>query len=193
MKNLTYLLISFLSTTTFTQTNYTVNAQATTWMSSNLSIEVGDSVTWINNNQGSHNINGTQESFPMNLESFGMLTVGTNWTYGYRFNTIGIYNYRCDVHPGTMVGKVTVNDQLSTNEEEAIAFSFYPNPANEIICIHSPWNEYMVEIDDLMGTKVLTRNLENEEILDISNLRYGMYFIQISSETGTYQQRLVKN
>ena len=48
-----------------------------------VTLTAGDTVTWINMG-GSHNVNGTQATYPSNPESFGN-GVGAGWTYTYVF------------------------------------------------------------------------------------------------------------
>lgn len=76
-------------------------------------ISVGDTVIWTNI-EGSHNVNGTQATFPSNPESFGN-SVGPDWTYKYVFNTAGTYDYHCDPHAAFgMVGKIIVESKEGT-------------------------------------------------------------------------------
>lgn len=188
----TSIFAIIVSAFAFGQTNYTVTLQGTSFNSNDLNIEVGDSVTWINNNGGLHNLNGTQATYPGNPESFSMLTTGQTWTYGYRFNTAGVYDYRCDVHSSMMLGKVTVDGGLGINANETSTFSFYPNPVTDKISISADSHDYTVTIFDMMGGKVLTKRMFDNNVLDISLLQNGFYLIQISSENGIKQERLQK-
>jgi plastocyanin len=174
------------------QMDHTVNAQATSWSPNDLTITMGDSVTWINNNSGLHNLNGMQATYPGNPESFGMLTSSQNWTYGYRFLQPGVYNYRCDVHFGMMIGKVTVQTPLGIENNEVNTFSFYPNPVTDKISISADSHDFTVTIFDMMGGKVLTKRMFEDNVLDVSLLQSGFYLIQISSEKGIQQERMQK-
>jgi plastocyanin len=75
-----------------------------------ITIDVGQTVRWVNTG-GTHNINGSQATFPANPESFGNgAPSGDAWTYDFTFNTAGFYNYQCDPHASLgMMGTVTVN------------------------------------------------------------------------------------
>ncbi|NUO02118.1 MAG: lamin tail domain-containing protein [Saprospiraceae bacterium] len=82
----------------------------------NLTIQVGESVTW-SNSSGVHNVNGTQTTFPNNPESFFSGNASFGWTYSHTFNIPGTYNYRCDPHAGlNMVGTITVVGAPPTND-----------------------------------------------------------------------------
>ncbi|MEO1385149.1 MAG: plastocyanin/azurin family copper-binding protein, partial [Bacteroidota bacterium] len=95
----------------FAQTNFSVSVGGAglSFSPANLTITAGDSVTWTNAG-GFHNVNGSQVNYPNNPEGFtngGASSAG--WTYGYRFNTPGIYDYHCDPHLGAnMVGQIIV-------------------------------------------------------------------------------------
>lgn len=193
MRHVTLLCFAGLASFAIGQTNYTVNAQAATWEPKNLTIDVGDSVTWINDNQGTHNINGTQESFPWNPESFGLMPMGTNWVYGHRFNIPGTYSYRCDMFPSTMGGVLIVQDVTGVTELETGTFSVSPNPSTSSITIGTDWDDYTVSVCDMLGQTVLKKRMNKQYEVDISTLQSGPYFIQIATDNKVLQQRLIKN
>ncbi len=92
-----------------TAQDHTVTLQGTTFSPKDLTINAGETVQW-NNTGGVHNVNGSQQSFPDNPESFTSgAPSGTAWNYSFTFNTPGFYDYQCDVHASMgMVGTVTV-------------------------------------------------------------------------------------
>ncbi|MDA7578384.1 fasciclin domain-containing protein [Flavobacteriales bacterium] len=100
---LTAILFAFSSVAT----NHVVNTQGMTFSPSNITITVGDSVTF-NNTGGVHNVNGTTQTFPQNPESFGN-NLGSGWTYVHVFTTSGLYDYQCDPHIPGMVGTILAN------------------------------------------------------------------------------------
>ncbi|MGV3609696.1 MAG: T9SS type A sorting domain-containing protein [Fluviicola sp.] len=194
MKKFTQVMMMCLAPVAFGQTNYTVNAQGTSWSPNDLTIDLGDSVTWINNNAGSHNLNGTTATYPQNPQSFGMATVGTNWTFGKRFNVAGIYMYRCDPHSAMMTGKVTVVDpSLGLGDNAVSAITFGPNPANDVITIQTKATDFNVVIYDMAGHQVLSENLKNKNELNISSLKQGTYVIEIRAEGTILQDKFIKN
>jgi plastocyanin len=194
MKKITQLFLMCLAPVAFGQANHTITAQGTSWSPNDLTIDLGDSVTWVNNNGGSHNLNGTTATFPANPESFSMLTTGTNWTFGKRFNVLGVYLYRCNVHSAMMTGKITVVDpNLGLGENTASAITFGPNPATETITIQTKATDFNVVIYDMSGKQVLSENLKNKNQLNISSLKQGTYVIEINAEGTILQEKLVKN
>ena len=113
MKKLIYVFTLLIATTglSFGQSNFavTVGGAGLSFSPDNLTISAGDSVTW-SNAGGFHNVNGTQATYSSNPESFGNGGASSaSWTYGYRFNTPGVYDYQCDPHAGAgMVGQIIV-------------------------------------------------------------------------------------
>ncbi|MBK9104287.1 MAG: T9SS type A sorting domain-containing protein [Saprospiraceae bacterium] len=78
-------------------------------------VAVGETVRWVNAEAISHNVNGSQATYPNNPESFvsGAPAPGL-WQFDYIPLTAGLYDYRCDPHfSGGMVGTVSVYDPLS--------------------------------------------------------------------------------
>ena len=96
----------------YSQTNYLVEVNSNFFSPQDLTIAVGDTVTWDNIN-GVHNVNGSLQDYPNNPEGFsnGSATgpSGANWPYQFVFTQPGTYDYRCDPHFSLgMVGTVTV-------------------------------------------------------------------------------------
>ncbi len=113
MKKFTILLTTFtffLSSPAITgQTKHVVEVSNNVFSPDDLEVVVGDTVEW-RNNEGFHNVNGTQETYPDNPESFGNDT-GTGWIYSHVFTIAGKYDYQCDPHAGLgMVGEITAKE-----------------------------------------------------------------------------------
>lgn len=102
----------FFMGVTFAQTNHTVTTVGSTAFSpNNLTITVGDTVTWVNAG-GTHNVNGTQATFPSNPVSFGGFSPSSGapeWPFSFVFTVPGTYSFQCDPHSGNMNGTVQVN------------------------------------------------------------------------------------
>lgn len=74
---------------------------------------------------------------------------------------------------------------------ESAAITFYPNPANNQLNVQLPLNRIhqvaILEISNLEGRPVLRRqvkDVESDVLLNVSNLREGMY--QLTIRSGTY-------
>lgn len=93
----------------FGQTSHDVNVTSNIYTPDEITINVGDTVIWTNS-QGNHNVNGSQDVFPNNPESFGNST-GFGWVYSHVFTIPGTYDYQCDPHVSFgMFGKVIVEE-----------------------------------------------------------------------------------
>jgi len=88
---------------------YTVNVSDFKFTPANIEIFTGEQIEW-KNLGGTHNVNGSQATFPNNPTSFGNgAPSALNWSYIFRFDVPGIYQYQCDVHGSSgMRGTVTV-------------------------------------------------------------------------------------
>ncbi len=76
---------------------------------SEIIIKSGQTVLW-KNVGGFHNVNGAQNSYPGNPESFSNGEASNdNWEFAFTFDKPGFYQYRCDPHFNLgMVGEITV-------------------------------------------------------------------------------------
>jgi len=99
------------------QTTHTINAGSYYYTPSSLTIDVGDSVIWINDG-GNHDVNGNINSItnqpynnPITFDSPPISTINSV-IFAYKFTVAGTYNYDCSVgsHASQgMVGSVIVN------------------------------------------------------------------------------------
>ena len=80
-----------------------------------LTIEVGDTVTWTNLDDFSHT--ATSTSGPSAFDS-GNLANGE--TFSFTFDTAGTYEYFCEIHPN-MIGSITVTAAAATVAPSASA------------------------------------------------------------------------
>ena len=80
-----------------------------------LTIEVGDTVTWTNLDSVSHT--ATSTSGPASFDS-GFLATGD--TFSFTFDTAGTYEYFCEPHPN-MIGSITVTAAAATAAPSASA------------------------------------------------------------------------
>jgi len=104
------------------QTKHVVEVSNNVFTPNELTINTGDTVEW-RNTEGSHNVNGTQATFPENPESFGN-SVGSGWTYSHIFSTAGTYAYQCDPHASLgMTGMIIVNPADETKHMLTVRFA----------------------------------------------------------------------
>lgn len=158
-----------------------------------LTINLGDTVRWVNV-QGWHSIDGTQASFPDNPATFTSGDAGSGWTYEFKFEVAGVYDYECPVgdHGLTQFGTVTVLDIANdVNEIDAIMFDFYPNPASSFLTIESK-NAESYKLISVNGQVVKEGSLNNGKTkVSINEIQGGNYILQVSNTNGTKSERIV--
>lgn len=93
--------------------DHVIEVSSNVFTPKDITIDVNQTVRW-ENKGGSHNVNGSQATFPNNPESFGNgAASSTSWTYDFKFTKPGKYDYQCDPHASLgMVGTVTVKSPV---------------------------------------------------------------------------------
>ena len=109
---LTFLLLFGLK---LNAQDYTINVSNFSFSPDMLTIQAGETVEW-QNTGGTHNVNGSQATFPDNPEGFFSGNAApAPWTFSHTFNTPGTYNYQCDPHAGLgMTGTIVVEPAPAT-------------------------------------------------------------------------------
>lgn len=109
MKKSLFLLLSICYLSVNAQNSHVVNTAGMTFSPDSLTINVGDTVTWINTG-GFHNINATLVTFANNPEGFGNGVASDPWSFQWIFTIAGTYDYQCDPHAGIgMTGIIIAN------------------------------------------------------------------------------------
>lgn len=83
---------------------YTVNIKSNSFVNGSKTVQVGDSVTWYNKDEGGHAVASTDGS------TFVSPPLQHNESYTYTFDTAGTYDYYDPTYPGisAMTGTITV-------------------------------------------------------------------------------------
>jgi len=121
MKKILIILV-FLPMIVLSQNSHTINAGMLYYNPNLLSINIGDTVFWINEG-GTHNVNFitsslTNTSFNNPEEFISIPTSDVN-IYSHVFTIAGTYQYDCTVYghaSGGMTGTIIVNNVSYTNE-----------------------------------------------------------------------------
>jgi plastocyanin len=201
-----FLLFLLASSTKLYTTTHIVQATGMTFIPSQLTATVGDSIKW-QWIDGIHNTIST--SVPSGAASWNAPLDDTHTTFIYVLTTAGAYNYECSFHVAFgMVGSINANPIGIINQNSEIPhkyqlFQNYPNPFNPSTQIRFdlPVGGYTkVTIYDLIGNELL--NLVNENLeagkfsvtWDASNYPSGLYFYKITSGSysATKKMMLVK-
>jgi len=95
------------------------------------------------------------------------------------------------------IDDVTITAQtLGINNSYAAAFNVYPNPANGIVNIEGPGRETIegITLTDANGRIVrdIAAGTGNAAQVDISDLSSGIYFLNITGESGKAVKKIVK-
>lgn len=91
---------------------------------------------------------------------------------------------------------VTVNIQLTpvgVDEIELKNVNVYPNPASRLLNIELPdgLNSGQLILIDASGKIVVNENVFNQYSINIDYLPHGFYLLQVSSEKGTYSEKII--
>jgi len=82
------------------------------------------------------------------------------------------------------------------NENNNSPFALYPNPVKDILNISSEENADIssVEVFNILGQSVLNfKNQKTFSAVNVSELKQGIYFLQIKSSKGTITKKIIKN
>lgn len=96
---------------------------------------------------------------------------------------------------GTSAGHVRVfeNTTLSTSDFDSNSFSFYPNPAKDIVTFSTKNSIKEIIIYNLLGQEVLTKLVNSNDFsIDISNLSVGTYIAKLNQNGKSKSIKLVK-
>lgn len=80
---------------------------------------------------------------------------------------------------------------LSNPDAELTGISMYPNPAKNNFAITGLEQEAQVQIHDMNGKLILSKEQYTEGNIDVSALQTGIYFVKISSDNKSTTEKLV--
>lgn len=96
------LLAAFCAASVAHAADVTVNVLGSSFSPRNVTIQAGDTVTWVNDNQGLHNVSAADGSFRSGNPA-------GSFTFSHTFPAAGSFPYVCEVHEALgMTGTVTV-------------------------------------------------------------------------------------
>jgi hypothetical protein len=104
-------------------------------------------------------------------------------------------NYENNVFMTPVILETPLGGLESTEQENEESFHLYPNPNQGVFTIHGLKNEYIVEVFDLIGTKVYQGSEESEQI-SLQKVPVGIYQVTIKNKSGKYlfgSKMLIKN
>ena len=179
------------------QTTHTVNAGSYYYTPTNLTVQVGDSVIWINDG-GLHDVNGninsiTNQPFnnPVTFDSPSTNSAGAV-IFAYKFTVPGTYNYDCSVgsHAANgMVGSVIVTDPSTNINTASSNYLIYPNPTSDFVYLSGFNGDSKTRVYNITG-KLLQSTIEKK--IDLSSYPNGLYIVNIRSNNRVYTHTIIK-
>ena len=78
-------------------------------------------------------------------------------------------------------------------EEQISSVQVYPNPANDRLYIETQTQTQTIEIFDIYGRRQKSIvNSQRSTVIDLSELKSGIYFVKINTEKGNIVKRIIK-
>jgi len=87
--------------------------------------------------------------------------------------------------------EITISGQVGINSEIFALVNVYPNPAEKFITINTPFKSEVI-IYNVLGKQELSAIVEPNGVLDIQDLKPGMFIIKIISGNNQKTIRLIK-
>jgi plastocyanin len=169
-KSLLISLASLLPLLTASAQDHTVLLQGLSFVPNNLTILAGETVAFVNQG-GSHNVNGSQQSYPDNPESFSSGAVApAPWTYTHTFNVPGVYQYHCDPHFSLGMTGTIIVQSAGSNPDVVITEIMYNNPGSD-----------SYEFVELYNRGAESVQLENWTISDAIDYTFPAYLLEPAS------------
>jgi hypothetical protein len=81
---------------------------------------------------------------------------------------------------------------LGVSQSEKIKIKLFPNPTSSILNIETQEKIIKIKIIDITGRTTNISNFSNNKI-DVSSLSNGMYFVEIKTENGLFEEKFIKN
>ena len=98
---------------------------------------------------------------------------------------------------GECTFQLTVESVLGVNDNElSTAIAMYPNPADNQVTISNRsnialQNAVIYDINGKLINQYDLRNMQGEQVIDVSALASGVYVVQITSDTSSVTKRLI--
>lgn len=183
-----------------------VQAFAYGYTPNELTIEVGQTVAWLNI-QGFHDVNGDVNSITSELfnnpESFYLPPVSASSEVhecigSHTFTIPGIYFYDCSTGNHAqkgMVGTIIVNEPPTiVNDLEDFSVLVYPNPVSNILTINLSdfsGDVATTKLYDYYGKLVFEKESSSIIKVDVSDYAHGFYALELSNSYKVLRTQIV--
>ena len=159
---------------------------------SKITVDPGTTVVWANNDSAAHTVTSGQPSIgPTGLFDSALFSPGK--TFEYQFNTVGVHDYFCMVHPW-MTGTVTVleSDEYTTETKYQIninvAIETLPAPLGDAI---KAYEEKLITLKNTLESSGISPDSIQNNQVNFNPISYGYGGGQYSLYT-TYTQIIIK-
>jgi plastocyanin len=129
--------------------NHVVRNEGQTFVPRNLTIRVGDTVTWVGSTDGSfHNVVADDNSYTSGSAASGA------WSYSHTFTAVGTYPYYCTPHGGPggtgQSGAIVVIDALEISHGSDL-FDDLGGAPDKYRISQSPYSSYEIVVEPAAG------------------------------------------
>lgn len=200
MKKILFLIFLFANAGINAQISHTIYTGGYYYAPSLLTIDVGDSVIWINDG-GNHDVNGNISSIngqpynnPETFDSPATNVVGAV-IFAYKFTVSGTYNYDCSVYGHASQGMVGVlivqEDTILSIKQKTNFVNIRPNPTKEniTISIENFNGNIQTEVYDLIGHRLQSTNETTISLQDCAN---GIYLLNVNYGDRVQEVKVIK-
>lgn len=115
-------------------------------------------------------------------------TVNSDSTFSVTIHDFA-YDTRADMP--IVAGDTSVGITVNANELTAEKFNLYPNPSNGKFKIEMTENNVFVTVTDITGKTVFAENVTSDSWIDLTNQPKGTYLVQIKSENGLRNEKII--
>lgn len=132
----------------------------------------------------------------MNLDGSNIITISNDFNKpeGVFLNTTTNKLYVADT--GNNVLKIVDVSSFLGNSEVSQAtseFKIYPNPTTDFVFVEGMKGKIQkIEIFDYSGRNISSSVKFNDDKIDVTSLNRGIYILQIITESGKYNHKLIK-
>jgi len=97
----------------------------------------------------------------------------------------------CQCSPSNIVFGLELVELLSANDSKVLDLVLYPNPATGVVNIQTKMPGVKeIAVFDIVGKQIINTSISGNE-LNISSLKSGIYFVQVSQNNNTSTKKLV--
>lgn len=182
-------------------TNVTVNVLSLTFSPADFTISMGDTITWLwNNNAGNHTT--TSVNIPVGALPWDENINHNATTFMYVPAVAGSYNYKCTFHASMgMLGHFTVTGSTGISSPSSLSLNLSAaSPVSSEMAVHYQipnTTRLSIQLYDIIGNKVqeLFSSWQNagtySNSFHVDQLHKGIYILRLVTEENTVSQRIL--